>query len=350
MKVLILKPSSLGDVVQALPVARLVRAHHPEARIDWFLNRELSPLLEGDPDLHRVVPFDRKGWVGPLGWPEAWSTVRGLRAERYDWVIDLQSLARTGTIAWLAKGALTIGLDDPREGAPGFHDISVPRRSPTTHAVDWYLDVLQHLGVPVHRRFEWLPAKEWAAAPVRARCSEPGTRWIGLQPGARWLNKRWPAEYFAALARSLSADPSLRIAVFGGRDDASLAAPILAAAPGRVLDLCGRIGLPELVEWLRRCAVLVTNDTGPMHIAAALGTPVVAPFGPTAAERTGPYGQLDRVVRVSLPCAPCLKPTCRFEEPMACLRRIQPERVLADVLRILAARPPGHACPASASA
>ena len=346
MKVLILKPSSLGDVVQALPVARLIRAHRPEAEIDWFLNRELAPLLEGDPDLRGIIPFDRKGWVGPLGWPEAWSTLRSLRTRRYDWVIDLQSLARTGAIAWLANGGFTIGLDDGREGAPGFHDFSVPRPTPATHAVDWYLGVLRHLGIPVHRNFEWLPAREWAAAPVRARCAEPGTRWIGLQPGARWTNKRWPVESFAVLARMLARDPSLRIAVFGGRDDAALGAAIAAASPGRVQDFCGRLGLPELVEWLRACAVLVTNDTGPMHIAAAVGTPVVAPFGPTAATRTGPYGQIDTILRVNLACAPCLKPTCRNDEPMACLTRIDPERVHAEVRRRLSQAIPGRSCPA----
>ena len=350
MKVLILKPSSLGDVVQALPVARLIRAHRPDAAIDWFLNRELAPLLEGDPDVRRIVPFDRKGWVGPLGWPEAWATVRDLRTRAYDWVVDLQSLARTGSIAWLANGGFTIGLDDTREGASGFYDVAVARPSPTTHAVDWYLEVLRHLGVPVHRRFEWLPIRENAAATVRARCSEPGTRWIGLQPGARWLNKRWPTEHFAALAQRLAEDPSLRIVVFGGRDDAALAAPIAAAVPGRIHNLCGRIGLPELVEWLRVCSVLVTNDTGPMHIAAALGTPVVAPFGPTAAERTGPYGQLDSVLRVSLPCAPCLKPTCRLGEPMACLRRIGPEWVHGEVRRRLDGPRSGQSCPAVAGA
>ncbi len=331
MKVLILKPSSLGDVVHALPVARLIRSHHPGALIDWFLNRELVPLLEGDPDLRRIVPFDRHGWTGPLGWPEAWGTLRSLQSERYDWVIDLQSLARTGIISWLTRGAFTIGLADPREGAAAFYDVAVPRPTPSTHAVDWYLEVLKPLGVPVHRRFQWLPVREWAAAPIRALHRQPGVRWIGLQPGARWLNKRWPVEHFSELTRQLAADPSLRIAVFGSRADAGLAGPILAAAPGRVLDLCGRISLPELIEWLRECSVLVTNDTGPMHLAAAVGTPIVAPFGPTAPERTGPYGQLDQTLRVSLPCAPCLKSTCRYSEPLACLRRIEPSRVHARV-------------------
>jgi heptosyltransferase-1 len=336
LKVLIVKPSSLGDVIHALPVVRLIRAHLPTARIDWFINRELTPLLEGDPDLYRLFPFDRRGWRGPLGWPEAWSTVQELRAQRYDWVIDLQSLARSGLLAWLSRGQFTIGLADSREGAPAFHDVSVPRPSAQTHAVDWYLEVLRPLGIPIHDRYTWLPEREWAAAPVRARvAAQPGVRWIGLQPGARWLNKRWPVEHFATLARQLAQDPGLRVVVFGSKGDAPLGDTLAAASPDRILNLCGRISLPEVIEWLRRCAVLVTNDTGPMHLAAAVGTRVVAAFGPTSPERTGPYGQLEQALHVSLPCAPCLKSECHYQEPLACLRRLEPTRVLAEVRRQL---------------
>ncbi len=165
MKILILKPSSLGDVVQALPVARLLRRQIAGARIHWWLNRDLLPLLDGDPDIEKIVPFDRKLWGSPLGLPDAFSTVRTLRSERYDWVIDLQSLARSALLGWVARGAWTVGLDDPREGAPALYDLAVPRRTFSTHAVEWYLDVVRALGVPVDLDFEWMPRR----ASVEAR-------------------------------------------------------------------------------------------------------------------------------------------------------------------------------------
>lgn len=347
MKVLVIKPSSLGDVVHALPVARHLRRHRPDASIHWFLNRELVPLLEGDPDIERIIPFDRHGWLGPLGWPDAWQTLRKLRAERYDLILDLQGLARSGLIGWLANGARVVGVDDSREGAPLFHDRSVPRPTGTRHAVDWYLAVLRELGIPTDGSIEWMPTRSWAAAPAKARIEGSGQVWIGLQPGARWMNKRWPVESFAALARELAEDPAVRLAVFGGGADASLGAAIAAAVPGRVTDFCGKLSLPEVAEWLRLCRMLVTNDTGPMHIAAAVGTPVVALFGPTSPERTGPYGQLSSVVRVPLPCAPCMKDTCRNAETLACLRRITPGEIARTVRERLAAG--GAVCPVSST-
>lgn len=339
MKVLILKPSSLGDVVHALPVARALRRHRPDTRIHWFLNRELAPLLEGDPDIERLIPFDRRGWSRPLGWPDAWSTLRRIRQARYDVILDLQSLARTALIGWIARGGLVIGLDDPREGAPAWHDISIPRPSWDTHAVDWYLAALKPLGIPAGPIVDWLPTRQSVAAPLRARWSSRGEIWVSLQPGARWMTKRWPVERFAAVARGLTAlDERLHVAVLGGRDDAALGAAIAGQAGPRVQDFTGRLTLPELIEWLRLTACLVTNDTGPMHLAVAVGTPVVALFGPTAPERTGPYGRLSDVLRGTAPCAPCLKDSCRHVEPLACLNSLTPGRVLVEVQRHLPAR------------
>ena len=138
MKILILKPSSLGDVIQALPVLRLLKLHLPDSEIHWWLQSELTPLLHGDPDLAGIIPFERRNW-GAIGyWTAAWRGLRSMRRHRFDWVIDLQSLARSGMVAWLANGDLTVGLDDHREGARGFYDLVVSRGSWDTHAVDWY--------------------------------------------------------------------------------------------------------------------------------------------------------------------------------------------------------------------
>ena len=339
MKILILKPSSLGDVVQALPVLRLLKLAHPSAVIFWWIDSRLAPLLEGDRDLDWVVPWERRGWDSVRRWRLLRSEILWLRDQNFDLVIDLQCLARSGMFAWLANGQFLVGLDEPREGARGFYDLIVSRASFHTHAVDWYLSVLPHLGVPVHKNFTWLPARPAVAATLQDKWNVADRRWLILQPGGRWLNKRWPAEKFATLVRSLAATfPEIHFAVLGGADELGLGREIAAAAPERCLNLCGEISLQEMVEWIRLSELMVTNDTGPMHVAAALGKPVVALFGPTEPRRTGPYGQVEQALHPPLSCAPCMKPTCANPNQLECLRLISPAAVAAAVERRLAAK------------
>jgi heptosyltransferase I len=337
VKILILKPSSLGDVVQAMPVLRLLKLHLPSSEIYWWIDTKLAPLLEGDPDLAGVVHFHRRRWAAPRHWPEIVRSIWWMRKQYFDWVIDLQCLMRSGIFAWFANGQVSVGLDEPREGARGLYDVVVQRPSRLTHAVDWYLRVLPALGVPVHWNFQWLPRRPVPAETVRRQWPEDGARWVALQPGARWPTKRWPAEYYAEVARALAAKrPELRFAVLGGEDERALGEAIAKAGGPRCLDLTGKLSLPEMVEWLRRSDLMVTNDTGPMHVAAALGKPVVAIFGPTTPQRTGPYRQLEHVLQLSLPCVPCLNSWCSYSKPLECLRALPPSAVIQAALARLA--------------
>jgi lipopolysaccharide heptosyltransferase II len=346
LKILILKPSSLGDVIQALPVLRLLKLHFRDAEIFWWIDSALAPLLEGDPDLTGIVRFERKRWKSPLHWTEMLRSIRWLREQNFDLVIDLQCLARSGAFAWLASGKFLVGLDEVREGARGFYDVAVRRASFHTHAVDWYLSVLPQLGVPVHNNFVWLPERPEIAAEVKRKWPEDNSKLktqnsklILLQPGARWLNKRWSAENFAELARlTAKTFPTARLAILGDAGDKPMGEIISRAAPERCLNLCGEISLPEMVEWLRLCDLMVTNDTGPMHAAAALGKPLVALFGPTEPRRTGPHGQLKNVLRIDLPCSPCLKSACAWKNPNECLEAISPAMVFERVRKQLQPR------------
>jgi heptosyltransferase-1 len=335
LKILILKPSSLGDIIQALPVLRLLKLHFRDAEIFWWVDFKFAGLLEGDPDLTGIVLFQRDRWKSPVHWPEMVRSIQWTRAQRFDWVIDLQGLFRSAMFSWLARGNLSIGLNNPREGgregASGLYDVAVPP-SGESHAVGRYLSILPALGVPRHMNFQWLPQRPAVATSVQAKWPQVSTdrraRWIAIQPAARWPTKCWPPGHFAECVRLLAHKfADAHFVVMGGSTDRPLGDIVSRAAPERVLNLCGQTTLPEMTEWLRLCSLMITNDTGPMHAAAALGIPIVALFGPTDPRNTGPYGQLENVMRIDLPCAPCLKSRCRWKNPMECLTAISPEMV-----------------------
>jgi heptosyltransferase I len=337
-KILILKPSSLGDIVQAMPVLRMLKRQYPASRIYWWIAAEFAPLLEDDPDLAGLFVFPRKQWIHPRFWRDMGRSILQMRQQNFDWVIDLQSLARSALVAWLARGKLTVGLADPREGAEAFYDLAVPRPRTQHHAVDWYLHVLTALQVPCRWDFEWLPENPQAARTVAAKCPAREIPWIAIHSGARWPTKRWPMENYAQLMTQLAASNShLRFLILGSSNGDSTGSRLIQAAPERCLDLTGKTSLLELIEWLRLSRLLITNDTGPMHIAAALNKPVVALFGPTDPQRTGPYGQLDRTLQLSLPCQPCLRSVCHYARKFACLRELKPDQVLVETQRRLQA-------------
>lgn len=337
MKVLILKPSSLGDVIHALPVARLLRLQHPGCEVHWWLSKDLLPLLEGDPDISRLIPFNRRRWWSPNCPTGLWHTVKEARQERYDLVIDLQGLMRSALFAWLARGAFTVGVLDRREGGSALYDLAIERPAQNAHAVDWYLSAAKAIGLDTGRKFDWIPLKPLVEAEVRRKWCVEGTRWVVLCPGARWDNKVWSLNSFVELSRQLLHQHNhLKLVIIGGREDMARGRVLHEVDSNRVLDLTGCTSLAEMVEWIRLADVTITNDTGPMHVAAALHKPVVAFFGPTAPERTGPYGQLDQVLRAALPCMPCLQRRCHFEEHMACLHQITPAQAFARAVPFLA--------------
>ena len=342
MKILILKPSSLGDVIHALPVLRLLKQHHPKSEIHWWLEGGLLPLLEGDPDITRIFGFPRKNWFAPKNWKAVYDGVSAMQAERFDIALDLQGLARSGIAAWLANAETVVGLDNPREGAREgaqmYYDVITPPSPLKTHAVDRYLNILRPLGVPIHDRFDWMPRRQAVADRVQDKWNAGASRWISLLPGARWDNKRWPVENFSQLVRELSQrHPGHRFVVIGGKADEPLGLAIARANPDRCLQLAGKTDLQEMIEWMRLSELVITNDTGPMHIAAALRRPVLALFGPTNPDLTGPYGQRQHVMQSESPaCIPCMKSSCAHADPLACLKALTVLNVAETAGRMLA--------------
>ena len=329
MKVLILKPSSLGDIIHAIPVLRLIKQQRPDWEVHWWIARHFSPILEMDRDINALHYFDRNEWSSVNGIAGGVKEIIRMRRERFDVVVDLQGLARSALHGWAVRGSYMLGLDQKREGAVALYDEVIERPDCQTHAVDWCREVLPRLGLKADADFEWLPERAWLLEKITEQGFEPDCRWIGLCPGARWRSKRWPLESFVDLVRKMNSF-DVRFAVIGGMEDRAIGKRL--GRENRVVDLTGRTTIPEMVEWLRVCSLVITNDTGPMHIAAAVDTPIVAMFGPTDPQFTGPYLSRGSILRhKKLPCVPCFQRVCPLPEERECLRAITPEEVIVAI-------------------
>ena len=318
-RVLIIKPSAIGDVVHALPVLNLIRRRWPAAHVAWLVTPACAGLLDGHPQLDEVVRFDRKrfghAWRSPAAAVALAEFHRDLRRRDFDLVIDLQGLFRSGWLAWSTGAEHRIGSADAREFGWAFYNQAVPSAGRDRHAVERYLDVAEHLGLgrgPVEFVFPTDAADRAVVAPLL-----PEGPFAVFLPATHWPTKRWPTERFAALVAPVRERFGLASVVAGGPD----AQPL----PGAV-HLAGLTTLRQLVAVLERASLVVANDTGPMHIAAALGRPLVTVFGPTDPARTGPYDRPDSVVRLDLPCSPCFSRRCVHQ---TCLQSLCVEPVLA---------------------
>ncbi len=331
-RLLIVKPSSLGDIVHALPTVHALRRRYPSSALTWLVKREWADVLEGNPDLDRVLAVD----LSPRGWPEA---VRAVRAGRFDLVVDLQGLLRSAVLGRISGSAARVGFANGREGSPWFytHRVSVPDVS--MHAVDRYLLVAKFLGAsqPDQPAF---PLPQDAAADARveawlkAEGITAGTPLAALNPSARWTTKRWPPESFAEVGDWLQRQGA-RVLLVGGTGERPVGDSVLRAMSTGAVDLVGKTTMKELIALLRRVRVFITNDSGPMHLAAAVGAPVIALFGPTDPARTGPYGAGQRVLRHEVPCSPCFSRTCTNATALECLTSIRPQRVIEAAAEVL---------------
>ena len=274
------------------------------------MNTAFTSLLKHCPVINEIIPFPRHEYR------RLPALIRRLRQADYDLVVDLQGLLRSGLLAALSGAPRRIGLSDAREGAGLFHNeiISVPR----IHAVNRYLRAAVHLGggtTPVE-----FPL---GLAPERTTDG-----YVAINASARWETKLWGDDKFADLIRQL---PKERIILTGSAAEAERIGRLAHGCR----NLAGKTDLFELAQWYQRCAVVVTNDSGPMHLAAAVGTPVVAIFGPTDPSLTGPYGSGHAVLRAAVPCAPCFKGQCRNSDPMVCMKQVSVAEVLAAVQKFI---------------
>lgn len=319
-RVLIIKLSSLGDLFHALPAVRCLKVGLP-ATIDWVVHPAYRELIECFTDVDHVIPFTRDVRPGAL-----LSDLRALRAQPYDLIVDLQGILKSALVTRFARGGRRLGPSFHREGARLFYQATAGSRDKNRHAVEENLDVVRYLGLPV------LPPVFPLKFPMQLM-GEPEPR-VALLPFSRWPSKNWPAPLFVQVGRALQEHADASIFLIGGAPEAATSAEIAKEFKGRVINLVGKLSLPQLGGVLQNMNLVIANDSGPMHMAASLGTPVLAIFGPTAKQRTGPYGARHRVVDGNLRCQPCFSKICRFKDN-SCLGAVTPESVVNIALEML---------------
>jgi lipopolysaccharide heptosyltransferase I len=326
----LVKPSALGDIVHALPVLGALRQRFPAASITWVVNRAYATLLQGHPHLDNVLAFDRTAARG--GWLEGLRAfadiLRAVRSARFDLVIDLQGLLRTG-IMTLASGARwRLGLSSAREGARFcYNHVLTPRDGRpelSMHAVDRYWLAAQALGVGDEPKCFSLPIPADASAWATQRLRDLPRPWLMTNVGTRWETKRWPTSSFAELATRAHQHFGASLILVGGPEESPLARQVCAGFAGPACDLTGQTTLPQLVAVLEKADVVVSNDSGPLHLAVALGRPVVAPFTCTSPQRTGPYGQPGSAVLTGVDCAASFLKRC---SRLDCMKELTADRL-----------------------
>lgn len=326
-RILLIKPSALGDIVNALPVLTGLKRLFPAAGIDWLVQSSFAELLVGHPHLNRLIEFHRRGWFA-TPWTTARTAsrfLRELRQHRYDLVIDLQGLLRSGLMMVAARGKTKVGLAECREGANLACTHLLPALPGTAHAVDRYWRAVTALG-GLHLEKEFiLPVSPWASAWAERSLRGLPRPWLMLNLGTRWETKRWPVAHFADLAGRLRDRHGGSIILVGGPGEEPLGREFQSLARGGAMDCIGQTRLPQLTALLSHADLLITNDSGPMHLAAALNRPVLAPFTCTDPRRHGPYGQLHRAVATQVDCAASYLKRCPHRK---CMGDLVPSRLL----------------------
>jgi lipopolysaccharide heptosyltransferase I len=302
-RILLIRPSALGDVCRTVPVLASLRAHWPDSRIDWLVNDAFAPVIASHPALSGVVRFPRSDFARWWSPPVARRLRRWLRESRdagYDLVIDCQGLLRSGWFARATGAPVRVGYAN----APELAWLGYNRRcnvDRSMHTVDRMLALLEPVGVPALRDMRLYSGEaDRAAIAGLLGGASPGERLAVIAPTSRWPAKRWPAERFAQLTRAiLDRGCADRVAIVGAPGEEPQCAPVtaLSRADSRVIDLVGRCTVGGLLAVIERSSLVVANDSAALHIAVGFDRPIVALFGPTDISLVGPYRRAESVVQ-----------------------------------------------------
>jgi lipopolysaccharide heptosyltransferase I len=338
-KLLIIKLSAIGDVVQTLPALEAIKQAIPDSEIHWVVEETAAGILDGHPLIDRLLVSRRTEWLRMLRNPATFAAgVRGfcgflreLRATRYDIAIDFQGLFKSGILIGLLRSERKVGFAGQRELSSLFLNERLPAYHIEKHALERYLDVARYLGAVDPKPACTLPIEAERAA-VRTRLGRelpPGKKVVVINPLARWRTKLWTEARFAELADRLIRERNAAIVFTGGVGDRDAVGRIRGMMREQALDWSGDTTLKELAALAQLADLFISTDTGPMHLAAAAGGRVMALFGPTAPWRTGPYGAGHTVIRKGLDCSPCFSRACSIG--IICMTGITVDEVLEQI-------------------
>ncbi|NLB55586.1 MAG: glycosyltransferase family 9 protein [Lentisphaerae bacterium] len=319
-RILVIKLSSMGDLFHPLPALRSIK-EQLNATIDWVVQPEYKELVGCFDDVSEVIAFPRRNLLRNFR-----GFCKELRSNRYDMALDFQGLLKSALITRFARVGRVIGPSFQREGASFFYSEIAGTKNKERHAVDECKDFVKILGLVPDNDLFPISFKQIPLGEDRPR--------IALIPGARWNTKRWPVENFARTGAILSEKYNASLYLFGSSDESSLCDYIADTSGYEVLNFCGKTSICEMGSYLAAMDLVICNDSGPMHMAAALGKPLVAVFGPTDPSRTGPYGAETSVLTSDTFCRPCFSRECAGRQN-SCIKTISVESVINEADKLL---------------
>lgn len=320
MKILIIKLSSIGDLFHALPAVHNLKVGL-DAEVDWLTHDYYTDLVRCFSDVNRVLPFYRRSFFRNFS-----RFSEELRKEEYDLIVDMQGLLKSAIAAVAARGKRRIGPSFYREGTRLFYNEVAGIRNKSRHAVEENMDFVRHFGLNV---LSPVFPVEFPDIKLESR-----KRKIGIVPVSRWETKNWPAKCYIDLIEQLSKLWDGTFYLLGGRGDEEICVEIAGGQGADVVNMAGESTLVEMGGILKQMDLVISNDSGPVHMAAAAGTRTLVIFGPTDPDRTGPYGEGHKIVTAGLSCQPCFSRSCRNTQ-IDCLEGVTPEHVAELALEML---------------
>jgi heptosyltransferase I len=355
-RILIVRLSSLGDVIQTLPIPTVIRRSYPDARVGWVIDSELASAIEGHPHVDHIHRCDRNRWgselANPLNWPslgrQMTRLVHEIRDAKYDVAIDAQGFLKSAIIPFFAGIRRRVGFAHWREMSSLFynekHISNEEYFNLGHHHVEHMLQLAAAIGCDISDYSIHLPGIDpEAAARIDALLvGIPLAPLVAVAPGTQWSSKLWPLGHWHRLMERILRETPAGVVLSGSEADAAITSELMArlgeAASHRVVNIAGRTSLRDLYALFARVTVTIASDTAPLHVAAAIGShPVVGLFGSTSGARTGPLGSgVQRIISVtpSLPCQPCLERVCRFGTN-ECMVSISPDTVFQSLMEVL---------------
>ena len=327
-KILLIRLSSLGDIVLTTPAIRAIRLHHPTAYIAMLVAKQSADILQHNPNLNEIIHFDRLSKNKDTG--EMYRIIRILRQRNFSLSIDFQRKFRTELLMYLS------GATD-RVGKGILSTVRVPE-SGNKHATEHYFDLLHAAGIPAEDRqleiFLHESERSKACQIFKHEGINDGDLTVGLFPGAGWKLREWMPERFASIGDRLVTNFKAKVVIFGGSHDVDLVNHIANSMGELAFNFAGKLNLRELSSCIEKCDLFISNDTGPMHIATAVGTPTVALFGPGNHIRFQPIGDIHTLIRKDVACSPCKQFTDKCRDNI-CMKGITVDDVWESIHRIL---------------